>query len=374
MRQMMLFKRSVDLEWILLFAIIIAGVFLRLEAQSHLRVISPDGVVYINRVSSVLEGQGRFERRGPFFQLLLMISYKIFGVNFESSILVPQFFGSIVPILLFFLGKRFFNSETGLVAALLGSLNPMLINLSCWVLRETLSLALILMLMFTAHITLGARSKRRRLLATFLPGFLSGLIILTREEMPFIIPPAYIAYIYFHEKRRRDSIMRICIFLIATIFTVTPWLLYSSLYFGDPFYSYAYYINAFISRLGSTPVSGATSGTPVLRPVSLVSILLGIWGEVTALPSIFSLLGFVFLPIGILFTIRRRATWIVYLVMGFNLLLFALIIRDSVPYQLMLFPYGWVDTSRIIFSGTMPGNVIAAYGIVRLTSLLSKER
>ena len=106
-------------------------------------------------------------------------------------------FGSTIPILLFFLGKHFFDSKTGLVAALLGSLNPMLINLLYWVLRETLSPALILMLIFTAHSTIGIRSKKRSLIATLLPGFLSGLIILTREEMLFIIPPAYILGIPF---------------------------------------------------------------------------------------------------------------------------------------------------------------------------------
>ena len=373
MRQFSLFNRLVNLEWILLLVIVIVGVSLRVVAQNHLRVISPDGVAYIRHATWVLEGEGYFERRGPFFQLLLMTSHKIFGASFESSILVPQFFGNIIPILLFFLGKRFFDSKTGLVAALLGSLNPMLINLSCWVLRETLSLALILMLILTAHSTIETRSKKRSLIATLLSGFLSGLIILTREEMLLVIPPAYIIYMFFHEKRRRDLIARTCFFLMTIIFTISPWLFYSSVHFGDPFYSYTFYTRIVTGRLGGVPGTEPASEVPVfLRLLGMTGS--GLWNEITALPAIFSLFGFVFLPVGIIFTIRKRAVWIVYLIMGLDLLLLAPLLY-SYHYELMLFPYRWVDVDRIIFSGVMPANVIVAYGIMRLTSFLSdKER
>lgn len=377
MRRIASQDRLVNLEWVLLLGIVVVGILLRWNAQNHMRMISADGVAYVDHASRVLEGRGLFERRGPFFQFLLMISYKVFGVSFESSVLVPQFFGSIIPILLFLLGKHFFDSKTGLVAALLGSLNPLLINLSCWVLRETLSLALILMLIFTAHSTIGIQSKKRSLIATFLPGFLSGLIILTREEMLFIIPPAYILYVFFYEKRRRDFVTRTCVFLVTTIFAITPWLLYSTTHFGDFFHSYAFYTRKLPLVLGigaeniseSVPGTGATPGLPIY-----VEILSGLWKEIIALPAIFSLFGFVFLPVGVMFTRRKRAIWIVYLIMGLDMLLLAPLLYHN-PYKLTLFPYRHVEIDRIIFSGVMPANVIVAYGIRRFTSFLSvKER
>lgn len=209
------------------------------------------------------------------------------------------------------------------------------------------------------------------MLATFLPGFLSGLIILTREEMLFIIPSAYIAYILLYERRRRDFVARTVIFLITTAFTVIPWLLYSSVHFGDPFYSYAFYINIVTNVFGSTPKAEVVSGSSA----SVFHwILLGLWKELNALPAIFSLFGSVFLPAGIIFTIRKRAIWIVYLVMGIDMLLLAILLYPF-PYELKLFPYRFTDVDRIIFSGAMPANVIVAHGIVKLTSLLSdRER
>jgi len=370
MRRNVSFKRPVNLEWILLLAIVAIGVLLRWNAQNHMKLISPDGVGYIDHASRILDGRGIFERRGPFFQLLLIIFYKIFGVSFESSILVPQFFGSIIPILFFLLGKHFFDSKTGLVAALLGSLNPLLINLSCWVLRETLSLALILMLIFTAHSTFGIQSKKRSLIATFLPGFLAGLIILTREEMSFVIPPAYIVYVFFNEKRRRDFIARTSVFLITTISTITPWLLYSGTHFGDFFYSYAIYFrwNPLLERMSeSVAGTAAATGLPIY-----VEILSGLWKEITALPAIFSLFGFVFLPVGVMFTRRKRAIWIVYLIMGLDILFLAPLLYPF-PYKLTLFPFSHVDIERIMFSGVMPANVIVAYGIRRLTPFRSDK-
>ena len=65
--------RGINLELILLLVIVGVGFFLRMEAQSHLRVISPDGIAYIYHATKVLNGTIDFERRGPFFQLLLLL-------------------------------------------------------------------------------------------------------------------------------------------------------------------------------------------------------------------------------------------------------------------------------------------------------------
>jgi hypothetical protein len=90
MRKINLFGLSVGLEWLLLGLIVVAGVLLRIEASNHLTSISPDGVAYVYRASGILQGSDVFERRGPLFQCLLILTYMIFGVSFKSSILFPR--------------------------------------------------------------------------------------------------------------------------------------------------------------------------------------------------------------------------------------------------------------------------------------------
>ena len=365
--------RSISLQWILLLMIVVIGIILRVEAQNHLRVISLDGIMYIYRALSVLIGVGHFERRGPLFQLLLMISYKIFGVSFESSVLVPQFFGGIVPILLFLLGKRFFDSKTGLIAALLGAFNPLLINLSCWVLRETLTLALILMLILAAHFTVKIRSKKRSLIASTMPGFLSGLLILTREEMLFVIPPAYIAYAYFYEKKRLNFMVKTSVFIITTTLVMIPWLLYSSTQFGDPFYSYWFYLKNVVGGVG-TEVPGAEGVSVPVFPWLLgilPAILFGLWREMIELPAVLSLLGFLFLPVGVMLTVKKRAIWVIYFIMASDLFILSPIMSLPGYLDRLSMPYQWINVSRFIFPSVMPTIIITAYGIRSLVPFLT---
>ncbi|MFQ6126906.1 MAG: ArnT family glycosyltransferase, partial [Candidatus Heimdallarchaeota archaeon] len=371
MRRIRLFNTNFEL--ITLLAIVAFGVLLRVEAHRHLINVSPDGVAFIEGAIRVLNGVGIFHRRGPLFQLLLMISFTIFGASFESSTLVPLFFGSIVPILLFFLGKHFFDAKTGLFAALLGALNPQLIDLSCWVLRETTSSALILLMIFAAHFSLRIRSKKRSLIASVLPGFLSGLLILTREEMIFVIPPAYIAYIFLCERKRLDFVMRTVVFSITTMLTITPWLLYSNTYFGDPFYSYTYYLSSYLPPQGDGSTPGAAPSTWSYTNLSgaLSTIIFGLWKELTEFPANLSLLGLLFFPIGVVFAIKKQGTWMIYLTIVSDLLILS---PEFFPLRHLGKPaatYYWNDVSRIIFSALMPANIIVAYGIRRFIPFLS---
>lgn len=354
-------------EWALLSAIVATGFVLRIVAQSHLAVIGPDGMAYIYHATKILNGTFDFERRGPFFQLLLIAIFRIFGVNYTSSILIPQFFGSIIPIVMFILGKYFFDSKTGLVAALLASVNSMLILSSCWVLRETLILTLILTFILGTHYTMKVRSKKRRLMFTIFSGIITGLLILTREDLLFVIPPAWIVYTCIHRKGKRDLSIRVSLYLTMVILIITPWLVYSSQHFGHPLHSYMYYILREIGKDGGT--SDMATGLFVAYRV-----IYGLWNEMAVLPAIFSVMGFAFLPIGMMFTLKRRDIWIVYFLIGAELILLAYLFGRQI--QLVeLVPYQFFDVDRIPFSVLMPANLIIAYGIRRfITFFLRLEK
>jgi hypothetical protein len=46
MRKIKFLGQSIGLEWFLLSVIVVAGIFLRIEAHKHLTAISPDGIAY----------------------------------------------------------------------------------------------------------------------------------------------------------------------------------------------------------------------------------------------------------------------------------------------------------------------------------------
>jgi len=354
--------RLISLDFLILSLIVSVGFVLRMLAQSHLKAITPDGIAYIFHTTKILNGTLDFERRGPFFQLLLISIFKIFGVSYASSLIIPQFFGSIIPIVTFFLARRFFDSKTGLIAALLMAVNPMLINLSCWVLRETLILTLILTFILTSCYSVETESKNRSLLATALSALLTGLLILTREDLIFVIPLAFIAYIYFRKKELKDLIARMSIYLIVTILTLSPWLLYSSGHFGHPLYSYIYYFPRGITEGGDT--GGVASFLAVLYRV-----ISGLWNELTVFSAIFSPIGLVFLSIGVMFTLKKRAIWIIYFLMVVELFLLSYNFGRSI-YLSELVPHKFFDVDRIILSVMLPANIIIAYGVKEFVSFL----
>jgi len=361
-------NKKIQIEYIFLFVIVVFGTLLRLMAQTHLLVISPDGVQYIKHATMVSEGIGSFERRGPLFQALLIIIFKISNVSLQSSVFLPLFFGSVLPIIFFFVGKHCFDSKTGLVAAFISSINPLSINLSCWVLRETFSLFLILTFILNVHYTFKLNSKKKSLISTILSAFLCGLIILTREEMILVIPSAYILYVFFNEKKHRDFLVRIFVFLIATILTISPWLIYSNIHFGKPFYSYLWYTEKTTGYI-STQIQSGASGRLI---TSLVfDFFLGLWKTLYFHPQIFSILVLIFLGIGIMYTIKKRSIWIIYFIPLFDILILSITFTSA---NLSVAPYILHNTNRIPSSAVLPLIIISAYGIRRFISFLSLSR
>jgi hypothetical protein len=364
MRKIKFLGLSIGLEWFLLSVIVVAGVFLRIEASNHLTSIPPDGIAYVYRASGILQGSDEFERRGPLFQCLLVMTYLIFGVSFQSSILIPQFFATVSVVLIFLLGRRLFDSKTGLVAALIATLNPMLTNLSAWVLRETLSVSLILVLILVVHFSVKTSSSKKSLFATFFSGVVSGLIILNREEMIVVIPVACIGYLFFMEKKRWAFVKKLGIFLMATLLVMSPWLAYSYAHFGNPFYSYTIYVGWVGSDISEGEMTGA-SETPSFLAIP-TAFFFGLWRLLIESPALFSLLALAFLPIGVMSTFKRRDLWIVYFILILDLIIVAFLASSSQYFERQVTGYNWSDPTRFFFSTAVPFNVIIAAGIRKL--------
>ncbi len=64
----------------------------------------------------------------PFIPFLIQISFKIFGPSFDSALYVNLIFWPVLVLSCFFLGKKFYNKKTGLLAAfILSTLPPIII-------------------------------------------------------------------------------------------------------------------------------------------------------------------------------------------------------------------------------------------------------
>ena len=373
MRKFRFFGFSVKSEYILLTLIVIGGIILRLEASNHLRVIGPDGVAYVSSSSNFLRGVGEFERRGPLYQGLLSLSYFVFGVSYESSVLISQLFGTIAVILIFFLGKSLFNSETGLVAALIITINPIFTNFSAWVLRETLGITLVIALILIVNYSVKINYAKKRIFLTFMSGVVAGLGVLTREEMSLVIPIACIAYFFFIKKQKRVFLLDSAVFLIGLLLVMSPWLLYSANSFGDGLYSYRFYIEGVTYDTVEGDLTG-TSGEPLYIGIPK-AFLLGSWRFIIEWPALFSILPLFFIPIGIIHTLKRRDLWIIYFLLIIDVVFVSYLASDPEYFDRLITGYNWSDPLRFFSSIGMPFNVIIAAGIVKtipfITDLLT---
>jgi hypothetical protein len=191
--------------------------------------------------------------------------------------------------------------------------------------------------------------------------------------MLFIIPPAYVAYALFMEKKRKIFLARTGIFLLTTILVMSPWLMYSLTQFGDPFHSYNFYLEQKYVDATSGEQSVSAIKAPIFLTV-LVASFFGLWKVTTEFPAVFSMLGLAFLPFGIIYTFKKRGVWLIYLVTGLDLALVSFFAVMPWYFQRPLETYDWSDPTRFFFSAAIAFNIVIAFGIRKLFPFLAELR
>jgi len=114
---------------VFLLLIVLSGIYIRIDGLANLG-LAFDETIHLYAAKSILETgeptlpSGYNYNRSIFFTYAVALSFKLFGVNEFTARLPSIIFGTLSIILVFFIGRRFFGSPVGLIAAFLMAFLP----------------------------------------------------------------------------------------------------------------------------------------------------------------------------------------------------------------------------------------------------------
>ncbi|MEO8167804.1 MAG: glycosyltransferase family 39 protein [bacterium] len=117
--------------------------------------------------------------RAPLYPYILGFIYWIFGHEYLMVRIVQHLLGIASVVLVYQIGKRWFDTRTALLAAFLTAVNPMLLYFEGQLLFESFLTFLILLWLFVLSMAI----IRRKLLYWFLAGIVLGLLAITRPPV-----------------------------------------------------------------------------------------------------------------------------------------------------------------------------------------------
>ena len=165
------------------------------------------------------------ERKAPLYPAAIGAVYAVFGVHPQLFLVIQCFMFAGTCLLVFAIGRRLFNEHTGVVAAVICALNPMLLNYIAYLHLETQ-----LTLLVTLTIWLMVRFYQRPSVGNgVLIGIAAGAASLTKPVVLF--HPALFAIgivLAFRAARRRGEHkvtpwVALIAMLVAMGCTILPW-------------------------------------------------------------------------------------------------------------------------------------------------------
>jgi hypothetical protein len=185
----------------------------------------------------------------PFYAVLLAVLHYIVGYDSEKILLIQLFILSLLPVSLFFLGKKLVNLEFGVSIAALAIIkerNAILLSRhvstvnSKLLMTEIVTALLFVLIAYFFIDVLKSRGKNVSFQA-IMTGGLAGIASLTRFNSYIIFGLISLILIFFvvFEKDKND--IRLILktsgyFCAAFLFVVLPWILYSTYHMGAPYF------------------------------------------------------------------------------------------------------------------------------------------
>ena len=191
----------------------------------------------------------------PLFMWLMSLAFQVFGVTNFAARFWSAVFGTLSLILVFYLGKKLYNVQVGLVSALvLGTFTTFYLFARHAMLDVTFVFFMLASIYF---LTLGEKKEGvNRYVA--LGGLFFGLAFMTKQVAAFLIP--IIVFVYFAATGRGVRFLfkkRFALFWILGLLIVAPWMIYMALSFQDFWQSF--FVFSGIMR-ASTPIEGHVGG------------------------------------------------------------------------------------------------------------------
>ncbi len=218
-------KELVFLLIIFLFAIILRVSYCFLFKENILYIqthVFGDTQDYIQIANNFLSGKGlvsspyRIAYRPPLYPLFLSGVYFLFGDGYWPIRIIQSILDALTCIIVYLLGKRILNVQTGKIASFICAIYPFFIFFTGFELTETLFILLLVITIFLWLKVKDVSSIEKPIFA----GVVSGLTILCRPSALLFVFLSFAVLFFLWGKK---GWQKIGILMTFTILTILPW-------------------------------------------------------------------------------------------------------------------------------------------------------
>lgn len=210
------------LPWLIL---LLLGILVYLTHDIN---ISSDMTNYLNYGLNLSNGRGYTEVdglpvlfRGPLFSWLIALSFWLLGPSPWSGFWVVRVFCILNPLMLYFLGKRIWNTRTGVVAALLALTSY---SINHWSYRHLDAVWPFFVFLAIYLLFAGLESGKAGYFAG--TGLALGLAFLVKEVVILFLPVPLLVVLLTPDYRKRENFNKLWSTYGLLVLCILPWLTY----------------------------------------------------------------------------------------------------------------------------------------------------
>ncbi|MBU1136973.1 glycosyltransferase family 39 protein, partial [Patescibacteria group bacterium] len=164
-----------------------------------------------------------------FYPVFLALVYKIFGHNYHAVTAVQIFLFVLIVLLVYKTCQMLFKEKVARLAGVFTALCYSIASFSGWLYREVLFVFLVALLIYCLY---KAQATFRNAWFAW-AGVVATLSFLTNAIIQFFIIAAIINFfIVFHKKKFKEKLLKIGLFILSFILSISPFLLNGYISFG----------------------------------------------------------------------------------------------------------------------------------------------
>jgi outer membrane protein assembly factor BamB len=192
----------------------------------------------------------------PLVMWLMSLAYQVFGVNNFTSRIWSPVFGTLSLVLVFYLGKKLYNSYVGFLSALvLGTFTTFYVFA-----RHAMTDVPFVFFILASIYFFGLNEKDENTSRyAALSGLFFGLALMTKLIAALLIPLIIFTYLIATKRSIRSLFTkRFALFWGAGLLVFSPWMIYMVLSFGSEFLRWFFVYSGFIRTV--SPLEGHVEG------------------------------------------------------------------------------------------------------------------
>ena len=188
----------------------------------------------------------------PLYMWLMSLSYQAFGVTNFSSRLPSAIFGSLSLVIVFYLGKKLYNSNVGFLSALLLGTSATFYSFSR---HAMIDVTFTFFIVASIYFYIVSEKTEKPTRFAVLSGVFFGLALMTKQLQALLIPLIIFAYLLLSRRSIKFLFKKqFTLFWATGLLLFSPWLIYMVVSYGSPFWQ-NYFVYATVTRSVS-PIEG----------------------------------------------------------------------------------------------------------------------